>query len=217
LQRDRTRREGSARSDADARPGGSPASLGRHRRRGQSLVEFSLVLPLFLTIALSVIEFAFAFHAVLAVDFASRTAALLAAEGGDGPGTDCIVLRSIEASITAPADRGQITEVDVYQSDRNGTMIGSPTTYTRSGSTTCDYAGGTTITVPYTLAADGYPEAGRCNILAGCGADHPTLDIVGVKIAYRHAWVTPLRSFIGGDPGGFSFDRSNATRMEPVL
>jgi len=193
------------------------ASAGRRRARGQSLVEFALVFPLFLTITLSIIEFSFAFHAVLAVDYASRTAALMAAEGGDAPGTDCIVLRSIEANITAPASTSQITEVDIYQSDRNGDMIGTATTYVRSGSTTCTYAGGTTITVPYTQTADGYPEADRCNILAGCSDTHPSLEVVGVRIAYHHTWVTPVRSFIGGNPGGFSFDRSNATRMEPVM
>jgi Flp pilus assembly protein TadG len=185
--------------------------------RGQSLVEFSLVFPLFLTILLALIEYSFAFHAVLAVNFASRTAALLAAEGGNGAGTDCIVLRSIESNITAPADPARITEVDIYQADKNGDMVGTATTYVRSGTTTCDYAGGTTITVPYTQTADGYPEDSRCNYMAGCDAVHTTLDIVGVKISYHHAWITPLQSFVGGNPGGFSFDRSNATRMEPVL
>jgi Flp pilus assembly protein TadG len=197
----------------------SSASRRRSRSRsgGQSIVEFALVIPLFLTVALAIIEFAFAFHAVLAVNFASRTAALLAAEGGNEIGTDCIVLRSIESNITAPADPARITEVDIYQADKNGDMVGTATIYQRTGSTTCDYAGGTEITVPYTLVQDGYTEDSRCNILAGCGGSHPTLDNVGVMIGYHHAWITPLRSFVGGNPGGFSFDRSNATRMEPIL
>ncbi len=166
---------------------------------------------------LSLIEFAFAFNAMLAVDYASRTAALIAAEGGDLPGTDCLVLRSIEANITAPAEASQITEVDIYEANHNGDMIGSSTTYVREGSTTCTFAGGTTVTVPYSQTQDGYPVADRCNILAGCSPDHPTLEIVGVQISYHHTWVTPVRSFIGGNPGGLSFTRSNATRMEPVL
>jgi len=181
------------------------------------MVEFSIVIPLFLTVALALIEFSFAFHAVLAVNFASRTAALLAAEGGNEIGTDCIVLRSIETNITAPADPARITQVEIYQADKNGDMIGAATIYTRGGSTTCDYGGGTTITVPYALMADGYTEADRCNILAGCGGTHTSLDLVGVMITYHHAWITPLRSFVGGNPGGLTFDRSNATRMEPVL
>ena len=180
-------------------------------------MEFALALPLFFTIMLGIIEFAFAFNAILAINFASRNAALYAAEGGSEAGTDCIVLRSIEADVRAPANPNRITQVEIYQADRNGAMVGSATVYLRGGSTTCTYAGGTEVTVPYTLDADGYPEADRCNILVGCSPAHPSLDLVGVKISYLHVWVTPLRSFVGGDPGGLRFDRSNATRMEPVL
>ncbi len=189
----------------------------RVQMRGQSLVEFSLVLPLFLTILLAIIEFGFAFNSVLAVNFASRNAALMAAEGGDAQGTDCLVLRAVENDVTAPADRTRIGSVEIFRADRNGDRVGDPTVYARSGgSTTCEYAGGVTVTVPYALIADGYSEEDRCNTLAGC-ADGRTLDLVGVEITYTHAWVTPLRNFIGGNPGGFTFDRSNATRMEPIL
>ena len=176
-----------------------------------------MALPLFLTVLLGIIEFSFAFNAVLAVNFASRNAALLAAEGGSEAGTDCIVLRSIESDVAAPANANRISRVEIYETDRNGSMVGSATSYLRGGTTTCDYGGGTSITVPYTLETDGYPEADRCNILIGCNATHPTLDLVGVRISYLHVWVTPLREFIGGNPSGMSFDRSNATRMEPVL
>jgi hypothetical protein len=181
------------------------------------MVEFALVLPLFLTILLGIIEFAFAFNAILAVNFASRNAALLAAEGGADLGTDCIVLRSVEADVTAPANSNRISRVELYESDRNGSMVGAATVYVRGGSTTCTYGGGTEITVPYTLESDGYPEADRCNILAGCSEAHPALDLVGVRITYLHVWVTPLRNFVGGNPAGMNFERSNATRMEPIL
>ena len=196
----------------------SAPRVRRARSRGQALVEFSLVLPLFLTVLLAIVEFGFAFNAVLAVNFASRNAALTAAEGGDGAGTDCLVLRAVENDITAPADRSRIGQVEIFRADKNGDMIGTATIYARSAgsTTTCEYAGGTTVTVPYALIADGYPEADRCNTLVGCDGGRP-LDLVGVEITYTHAWVTPLRNFVGGNPGGFTFDRSNATRMEPVL
>jgi hypothetical protein len=195
--------------------------VSRQRRRpnaeGQSLVEFSLALPVFMMILLGIVEFGFAFNAVLSVNYASRNAALTAAEGGDGEGTDCLILRTIERDVTAPADPEWISRVDIYLSDKNGDVIGSPTVYMRgTGSTTCTYAGGTSVTVPYVLTSDGYPVNDLCNTLSGC-ANGRTLDVVGVKIAYRHLWLTPLRLFVGGNPGGFSFDRSNATRMEPVL
>lgn len=193
------------------------ARRSRTRSRGQSLVEFSLVLPVFVTLVFGIVEFGFAFNAVLAINYASRNAALLAAEGGDGAGTDCLILRSVEDDVTAPADRAKISRVEIFLSDRNGDIVGTATVYQRgTGTTTCDFAGGTSVTVPYQRLQDGYPEADRCNVLAGC-VNGRSLDLVGVRVAYSHAWLTPLRQFVGGNPGGFSFDRSNATRMEPVL
>ena len=185
--------------------------------QGQSLVEFSIGLPLFITILLAIIEFSFTFNAVLAVNFASRTASLLAAEGGPNLGTDCVVLRSIETNIKPPASDSKIVTVEIYQANSNGDMVGSATVYTFGGPTTCNLPGGVTVTVPFQLQQDGYTEASRCNVIAGCGTLHPNLEIVGVRITYHYAWVTPLKSFIGSYPGGLTFERSNATRMEPVL
>ncbi len=200
----------------------------RARRRaardaGQALVEFSLVIPLFLLLALGLVEFAFVFNAVLATNFASRTAALVAAEAGNSMGSDCVILESVEREVGAPADRGAITSVEIYRSDTNGVQLGSAAaSYTRSGSLTCDYPDGTSITVPYHLVGtDGYPEDDRCNVLAGCVAgpsgNHPGLDTIGVRITYDHTWRTPLNNFMPGSGSGFTFERSNAMRMEPVL
>ena len=200
-----------------ARAAAGPRRVRRARSSGQSLVEFALLLPLFLTLMLSIIEFGFAFNAVLTVNFASRNAALTAAESGNADGTDCLILRKIEQNVALPTDRDNIERVEIYLANANGDEQGSSTFYARDGgSTTCDFGDGVTVTVPYSLISDGYPVADRCNTLAGCaGGRH--LDLVGVAITYRHQWVTPVRAFIGGNPGGFEFVRSNATRMEPVL
>ncbi len=166
---------------------------------------------------LAIIEFAFTFNSVLAVNFSSRSASLLAAEGGPNLGTDCVVLRSIEANIKAPASDSQIVSVEIYQANTNGDLVGAATVYQFGGPTACELPGGVTFTVPFHLVQDGYPEASRCNVIAGCGTLHPDLEIVGVRITYHYSWVTPLRNFVGSYPGGLTFARSNATRMEPVL
>jgi len=46
--------------------------LRRPERRGQAMVEFGLVLPIFILLIIGIIEFALAFNANLAVNFASR-------------------------------------------------------------------------------------------------------------------------------------------------
>ena len=55
----------------------------RGHSRGQSAVEFALVLPLFLLILIGLIEFAFAFSTLNSINYTARDVALTAAEGGD--------------------------------------------------------------------------------------------------------------------------------------
>jgi Flp pilus assembly protein TadG len=202
----------------------SPLRVVRRRReRGQTLVEFALAFPIFWTVLLGVVEFAFAFNAVLSVNYASRNAALVAAEAGNALGADCVILLQVEQDITAPSSTNRVRRVDIYRTNRAGTVQGTATTYVRNGGTptNCTNTDGTPYTLPYTRTANGYPEAGRCNVQAGCPAYSPLparsqVDVVGVKIEYDHAWVTPLHSFLGQGPN-FAVDRSNAMRMEAVL
>jgi len=194
---------------------------GRDRReksRGQALVEFALVFPIFFTLILGVIEFAFVFNALLSVNYAARDAALAAAEAGDTTGADCVILQAVESAMGPPTDEDRIQSVEIYEANANGGQIGSPTTYTRTSSTTCNFLDGTTATVPYSRTANGYPEANRCNILGGCDPLlTDSVDNIAVRITYTHVWVTPLRNFVGGNPGGLTFDRSSVMRMEPIL
>ncbi|HWM73881.1 MAG TPA: TadE/TadG family type IV pilus assembly protein [Nocardioides sp.] len=188
--------------------------------RGQSLVEFSLVLPIFLLIIIGLIEFALAFHGLLSINFASRDAALFAAEMSSDSGSDCVILRSIEEDVDVPAREAGIDEVRVYwATDTGGVMPGNPVNvYHRVGSTTCSLPDGATVTVPYTLVgAAGYPEDQRCDVLGGCGGAHDSVDTIGVRITYTHAWVTPLASILSFGGDGFQFVHSTAMRMEPSL
>ena len=98
-------------------------------------------------------------------------------------------------------------------------MPGNPVNlYRRTGSTTCSMPDGTSITVPYSMVgAAGYPEADRCDVLAGCGGGHDSVDTIGVSITYSHSWITPLANMITLGGSGFQFTHSNAMRMEPSL
>ncbi len=192
----------------------------RRGRRGQSLVEFALILPLFVIMLLSIIEFTFVFNALLAVNFASRDAALSAAEAGTMSGGDCIILKSVDAAIGPPTDDSRIVSVTVYKTTPNGAQQGSATVYTRAS------VDNTSICAPidntvlhYTRTSNGYPEATRCNILAGCDPNviNDTVDNIAVRVTYTHQFVTPFRNFIGGPGGTLTFDRESVMRMEPVL
>ena len=194
---------------------------GRAHRRGQALVEFALVFPIFITMMMGILEFSFVFNAMLSVGHATRDSALIGAEAGNASGADCVILQQIENDVTAPADRSRITQVVIYRSDQNGAVVsGQQNVYGRTSTvadwTTCLLPDNTSLTVPYKASSTSYPVTTRCNVLAGCGGGR-TLDTIGVKITYQHTWVTPLANLVSLGGTGATIVQSNAMRMEPVL
>lgn len=207
----------------------TPGLATRRRRRGQSLVEFALVFPLFILLVMSVVEFAFAFNANLAIAFASRDAALVGAEAGDSLGGDLAIIQAVLDDVGPPADRNMVTSVEIFWADQNGNYKNADSSlanlWLHGGSTSYTYPDGSVLTVPFTRNTNGYPENTRCNIVAGCGGSHmPSVDTIGVRVAYQYTWKTPLKGLVGlagNGPAwsgtGWNFARSNAMRMEPVL
>lgn len=195
--------------------------------RGQALVEYALVFPMFFVLLLAIIEFVFLMNANLSIGFASRDASLIAAEAGNNPGADCAIIQAIEQDVSAPAGANNITSVTVYWADTNGVIKapGASNVWTRTPGTPtlCKLPSGTQISIPYSPPATyGYPVADRCNIVAGCplSGGHPGLDTIGVNVAYAYVWHTPIAAFssISGTSGsGVSLSQSNAMRMEPIL
>lgn len=207
-------------------------------RQGQSLVQFALVVPLFMVLLTAIIEFGFLFNAYLATTFASRDASLIAAEAGNAQAADCVILQKIEQDVTAPADPSMISTVQIFWAnqtngqpatvdDENNVLANPPVnTYTRTGSMDC---GGSGITVPYNLSGTAhYLYSDRCNILKGCALDDPDydsegryhstgVDTIGVEITYAYPWHTPLKSLLGFTGGGWTLTPANSMRMEPVL
>jgi hypothetical protein len=185
--------------------------------RGQAVVEFGLVLPLFLLIIIASIEFAFAFSTLNSLNFVTRDLARISAEGGNRNGTDCTALANLERLFGASSDRDGIAFVDVYWSDERGNVLsGQLSRYNRTGSMTCTDLSGNVWTLPYTAGASTYPEAIRCNVLIGCGGLHTRLDTIGIKVTYRYSWKTPL-SVMLGFLGPATFEATQQMRMEPVL
>lgn len=196
----------------------------RERGRGQTLVEFALVLPLFMILLMGVIEFALMFNATLAINFASRNASLIAAEAGSQLTADCAILAKIEQDIGAPLDKSGIQSVTIYKADRAGNPTGPTNVYTRT-STSPIACNGFTPSPPYTVGTNTYlmgeaPTGGRCDVLSGCSPTIP-MDSIGVKIVYRYYFHTPLRNLVSFLPGAslgyVDFSWSNVMRMEPIL
>jgi hypothetical protein len=189
-------------------------TFGRSEK-GQAIVEFAMVLPVLVLLIIGLMEFSLVWNSRNTVLFASRDGSMLAAEGGSLDGVDCVVLQRVEGDVVSPSSSLRILQISIYWSDRNGNQIGaSQNLYTRGGSTSCTYADGTTITVPYTLTTANYLESARCSVLAGCGGGHSTVDTIGVRVTYQHFWMTSFVRFAGNS---VTFTEASITRAEPQL
>lgn len=202
---------------------------GRRRSRGQALVEFAFVFPIFVLLFFSVIEFSFAFDALLWLNSASRDASLLGAEAGNNAGADCVILMSIEGKqdpgekvVTGSANPANITKVVIFKAGKTGQPLGPQNIYDRAvgNSMTCLDSGNNSVTIPYALRGgiEGYVQTSRCNELAGCGAGGSVgVDTLGVEITYQYHWVTPFPTILPWSGPAYTLVKSNVMRMEPIL
>jgi Flp pilus assembly protein TadG len=190
------------------------ASRRRRGARGQTLVEFALVIPIFLTLVVAIAEFAFLLTVRTGITYASQDATQLAAELGNSPDSDIYILQQIEKDVQSPVDKSRILSVSIFWTDLNGTNKGA-NTYSRSGSI---HNAANTVTVPYSQTGSGYPVANRCNIVlaTGCASGHTGVDWIGVSITYSYAWITPLPGLIGLSSTGPTLVETNTSRLEPI-
>lgn len=169
---------------------------------GQGLVEFALVIPVFLMLLMGIIEFGFLYNSLLTVQFAARQGVSAAAQAGSVDGADCSILNAVEKALTPPIDHQRVEFVEVFQSDSAGDVVpGIVNRYVREGTLDCP---GTGIQ-PYTLVdMEGYPQIERRDALS------EVLDVIGVRIGYEYVGMTPVAF-------GRSWDLADGAtlRMEP--
>ena len=201
--------------------------------KGQALVEFALVFPIFLVLLLATIEFAFAFNAVLSANYATRDASLIGAEAGSNNGADCVIIAKILDDMTPPVDASKISQIIIYRANASGGPVSG--SYTASGNvwihntasrTDCSLYGAS-ATLPFELTTTNYPEGlpnlttgtgGRCDYINGCPSNSlRTRDTIGVQVSYTYTWHTPLANFVPLPAGSFTVVRANEMRMEPIL
>jgi hypothetical protein len=169
---------------------------------GQTLVEFALVLPIFTTLLMALLEFGFLYNSLLTIQFAARQGVSAAAQAGAVDGADCSILDAVERALSTPIDRDEVSAVEIFLSDAAGDAVpGWINRYTRTGTLTCPGTGDQ----PYTLVgAEGYPQiARRDTLVAG-------LEVIGVRIDYDYLGITPI-----GAGRTWALSDGATLRMEP--
>jgi len=193
----------------------------RRESRGQALVEFAMIIPIFLAMFTGIIEFGVAFSVKMQVTFASRDAAIVLAESGaaDPQTADCAILSRIDQDFLAPAKRANIDHVDIFWATAAGGINnGAVETYKPTGT-----LGSSCPTLVWSRTSDLYPAQNRCSSITGsslglCQASpvHTGPDRIGVTIVYQYNWITPLPGLVGLSGSGMSFSQTNLTTIEPV-
>jgi hypothetical protein len=171
----------------------------RTERRGQSLVEFSVIVPVFLFILLGMLEFGFAFDQAMTITYATREGARSGAAFANGNTTSmpCVTSTDVDKHIIAAVQRvlqgpgsritsAQVSEIRIYKADANGNQIGSQANVWGYALDSGPVVDGSPL--DWNVTSTGWNACTRQN--AWVGATAP--DSIGVRIQYTYDLVTPL-------------------------
>lgn len=206
-----------------------PTARGLEARRGQSLVEFALLVPLFMVLLLSMIELGFAFNHQLTLQYASREGARIGADLVNGGGTlgcntgqspnastvDPIIIEAVDRILTStgsPIPLAQVSKIRIFQADSAGkdTLgLDNDWTYTASLYTLFD---GTKVN--FQPGASSWSVCDRTNQINDTYAS--AVDSIGIAITYTYKLTTPLAGamkLIGGNQAS-TISMTDATVMQ---
>lgn len=156
-----------------------PGTTTRGHSRGQALVEFTLILPVFLMILLGMLEFGSAYDHRTAMAYAVREGARVGAtlgKGGSYPDTvDPTILAAVQRGLTDPILIENITSIEIFRAGSTGQPMGSSINrYDRYGNI---------------IGTAGWPATSRNVGLTG--------DSIGVRVRYDFHPTTPLGNMLG--------------------
>ena len=182
------------------------ASLERGQRpveRGQSLVEFALIVPVFMLLLLGLLEFGFIFQNHQGLEYATRegarTAAALAngqnGQNGSPTGTACTtiddqVIAAVQRVLTgkgSPVTVANVTQIRIYKYDdtTQGPAAGFINVWTPAASGTHSVDG---VALKFKQTSGSWDPCTRDN--------GSTPDVVGVDLSYTYTMNTALGALL---------------------
>lgn len=168
--------------------------------RGQAIVEFALILPLFLILLVGMLELGIAFDHRNAMAYAVREGARVGASLGNGGSqpseVNPAILAAVQRGLTDPILVENITSIEIFQADTSGEPVaGKIDTFDRDGNL---------------IGTSGWPPTSRVPGLNG--------DSIGVRVVYDFRPQTPLGSllglFINGNPPYTTIRMTDKTVMK---
>ena len=175
----------------------------RHRSRGQSLVEFSVSVPVFVLLLFGMLEFGFAFSHNLTLEYGTREGARTGAALAKGtanvpctrvpgvtPGVDDQIIAGVQRVLTSPGspvDVSRISQIRIYRAKTDNSGNEDP--------------GIVNVWVPGAgTTVDGIPLLFREQSVGwnACIRDNGgSPDSLGVSLVYSYKLISPLGVFLG--------------------
>lgn len=176
------------------------------RESGATLVEAAMVIPLLILIVVAILELGLVFKDFLTVSYLSREGARIGALAGNDQYADCAILVGI-GELATTGDLERITEIEIYQADVNGNLVGLPNTATFKGGDPSKCTVPPAVDDTWDLDSSNWPPSSRDTSVGATASP----DIVGVRIRMTHDWITGLPPFTGT----VDIDERTITRLEP--
>jgi hypothetical protein len=184
------------------------------RERGQSLVEFSLIVPLFLLFLLGLLELGFAFDHELTLNYATREGARAGAALANGSKladctqVDAYIVSAIERVLDSPGSPvsghlGDVTQIRIFKASSAGTETGPVNVWVPGAGPNVDGK-----QLNFAFDHGNWAQCTRSNTTS-------SPDSVGVAISYTYHAVTPLASLLRlfGGAGWTTLSMSDHTVM----
>lgn len=209
----------------------------RHLRpgnaRGQSLVEFTLIVPVFMLILFGMIEFGFVFTHDLTLEYATREGARAGAALDNGGGTlgcgagqspnwttvDPLVIAAVERVLQSPGSQvvvSRVSQIVIYKANptTGANDQGHQDVWTYSPGAGPIPQGSTNhlnFVDPSYPNADAWQACSRSNAA-------PNIDSIGISVIYTYDFQTPLAgvlSFFGGGTSTLTITDKTVMQLNP--
>jgi hypothetical protein len=168
------------------------ARRGRRLSRGQAIVEFAMVAPLFFLMLFGFIEFALIGASIAACNFAAKDAARLGSYlGTTDPTADSQMVDLIKARVNGVVV-AHLIKIEIFKSDATGAYQNAVEDSFHFVGTGIDL-----ITWPVDMRNDSLIDA----------------DYLGVRITYNYTYLT---AFISGGNSTLSLTATSVQRIEPA-
>jgi Flp pilus assembly protein TadG len=201
-----------------------PRRDARAHTRGQGLVEFAMLIPVFMLLLLGMLEFGFIFDHTMTVTYATREGARSGAAFANGNDTSMVCTTSVDVDkhivaavqrvLQAPGSQvasSRVQNIKIYSANAAGTQVGTLVntwTYSAGNGPSVD---GRNLDFVTTAAATGWNACTRDNTWTNGVAPQS----VGVSITYGYQFVTPLAAIYGffGPAGSSTLPITDKTVM----